>query len=73
MGDRHGHPVLFDRAVFQDLRGAPLERGAKAVVHAYADRLVNVEVDDEGCLADIDTVADYEALLKARGSGSGEH
>src|SRR5688572_21658532 len=55
IGDRHGHPVLFDRAVFVDLRRAPLDRGAKAVVHAHTDRLINVEVDDEGCLVDIDT------------------
>lgn len=64
MGQRHGHPVLFDRAVFAELRNAPLEQGAKAVVHAHADHLVNVEVSDEGCLMDIDTAADYESALK---------
>jgi len=64
MGDRHGHPVLFDRAVFAELRNAPLDQGAKAVVHAHADRLVNVEVDDEGCLMDVDTTADYEFALR---------
>ena len=65
IGDRHGHPVLFDRAVFVELRNAPLDQGAKAVVRAHADRLVNVEVDDEGCLVDIDTAADYEWALKS--------
>jgi molybdenum cofactor cytidylyltransferase len=63
IGDRHGHPVLFDRAVFEELRRAPLNEGAKAVVHAHADRLVDVPVDDEGCLIDIDTPTDYDALL----------
>ena len=62
IGDRHGHPVLFDRAVFDELRRAPLDEGAKAIVHAYADRLVNVPVDDEGCLIDVDTPEEYARL-----------
>jgi len=64
IGDRHGHPVLFDRAVFDQLRRAPIDGGAKAVVHAYADRVVNVDVDDEGCLIDVDTPEDYRALTR---------
>src|SRR5688500_15500777 len=28
IGDRHGHPVIFDRAVFDALRRAPLDAGA---------------------------------------------
>ncbi|MBI4265979.1 MAG: nucleotidyltransferase family protein [Acidobacteria bacterium] len=63
VGDRHGHPVLFDRWVFEELRQAPLAEGAKAVVHAHADRVVNVQVDDEGCVMDIDTPADYNAMV----------
>jgi CTP:molybdopterin cytidylyltransferase MocA len=66
MGDRHGHPVLFDRATFDQLRRAPLDQGAKAVVHAYADRLINVQVDDAGSLTDIDTPAEYEQAMKSR-------
>jgi molybdenum cofactor cytidylyltransferase len=65
IGQRHGHPVLFDRAVFDELRRAPIDEGAKAVVHAYADRVVNVAVDDEGCLVDVDTPADYARLRRA--------
>lgn len=64
VGQRHGHPVLFDRAVFDALREAPLTEGARAVVRASGDRLLNVTVDDEGCLIDIDTPADYEAVIR---------
>jgi molybdenum cofactor cytidylyltransferase len=64
VGIRHGHPVLFDRAVFDELRRAPLTEGARAVVHAHADDLVNVAVDDRGCLIDVDTPSDYEQLIK---------
>ena len=62
IGDRHGHPVIFDRAVFDELRHAPLDAGAKSVVRAHEQSLVNVPVDDEGCVRDVDTPSDYEAL-----------
>ena len=35
LGDRHGHPVIFDRATFGALRAAPLGVGARAVIAAY--------------------------------------
>jgi molybdenum cofactor cytidylyltransferase len=63
VGTRHGHPVLFDRAVFDELRRAPLSEGARAVVHAHADDVVNVPVDDEGCLVDVDTPGDYARMM----------
>ena len=60
---RHGHPVIFDRAVFADLRAADLNIGAKAVFAIHRDRVLNVEVNDAGAFEDIDTPADYERLL----------
>ena len=63
VGERHGHPVLFARVVFDALRFAPLTLGARTVVHAWGDRLVNVPVDDPGCLFDIDTPADYDTIV----------
>ena len=62
IGDRHGHPVIFDRAVLEELRAAPLDAGAKAVVRAHAREVIDVPVDDEGSLTDVDTPADYDAL-----------
>lgn len=62
IGDAHGHPVIFDRQVFQTLRESPLDVGAKAVIRAYADRIANVAVDDVGCLLDIDTPGDYARI-----------
>jgi molybdenum cofactor cytidylyltransferase len=59
-GGRHGHPVLFARAVFDDLRHADPSHGARAVVAAHGSRVVNVEVDDPGVLEDIDTPDDYQ-------------
>jgi molybdenum cofactor cytidylyltransferase len=62
-GGEHGHPVLFDRRLFPELRAADPATGAKPVVHAHAGELVNVEVDDDGAFFDLDTPADYERAL----------
>ncbi len=59
---RHGHPVVFDRSVFADLRAADLNLGAKAVFEKHRDRVVNVEVTDPGAFEDIDTPQQYDAL-----------
>ena len=64
IGDTHGHPVLFDRALFEELRRAPFAVGAKAVVRAHEREIVNVQVSDEGCVVDIDTPLDYERYLQ---------
>ena len=61
-GDRHGHPVIFDRAVFEDLRRADLNTGAKAVFAKHRERVLNVEVTDGGAFEDMDTPAEYENL-----------
>lgn len=61
-GDEHGHPVLFDRALFDELARADLSTGAKPVVRAHAAATLNVQVQDEGAFADMDTPEDYERL-----------
>lgn len=59
-GERHGHPVIFDRSVFQDLREADPNVGAKAVFAKHRLRIVNVDVNDPGAFEDIDTPRDYD-------------
>ena len=63
--ERHGHPVVFDRSVFEDLRAADPNAGAKAVFAKHRDRVMNVEVKDAGAFEDIDTPEDYERVLGA--------
>jgi molybdenum cofactor cytidylyltransferase len=62
-GARHGHPVIFDRSVFGDLRSADPAVGAKAVFAAHKDRVLNVEVNDAGAFEDIDTPEEYQRIL----------
>ncbi|HUQ88482.1 MAG TPA: nucleotidyltransferase family protein [Vicinamibacterales bacterium] len=61
--DRHGHPVIFDRSIFADLRSADPNTGAKAVFAIHRERILNVEVDDAGAFEDIDTPEDYRRVL----------
>ncbi|MEP7116270.1 MAG: nucleotidyltransferase family protein [Acidobacteriota bacterium] len=68
IGERHGHPVIFDRVTFSDLRAAPLEVGAKAVVGLWHARILNVPTADRGVLIDVDTPQDYGALRGADAS-----
>jgi molybdenum cofactor cytidylyltransferase len=62
VGGRHGHPVLFARRVFDDLRRADPAIGAKAVVRARAAEVCDVPVDDEGACRDIDTPEEFARL-----------
>ena len=62
-------PVFLGREVFEELRAAPLHTGARAVVNADGRRVLEVEVDDGGVLADIDTPEEYRLNV---GGGSGD-
>lgn len=59
----HGHPAIFSASIFESLRGADLDRGAKPVINALGDRIHHVLVDDPGAFADVDTLEDYERGL----------
>lgn len=62
-GGRHGHPVVFGRRVFDALRHADPSVGAKAVLHAHAGAILDVEVDDPAVLRDVDTPEDYREMF----------
>jgi len=66
-GDQHGHPVIFDRAVFDALRHADPAIGAKAVVRERHADILNVPVDDRGAFIDVDTAEEYRAAITLYG------
>src|SRR5882672_11024105 len=45
-GGHCGHPVIFDRSIFAELRGAPEGEGARYVVNAHPSRIEYVDLDD---------------------------
>jgi len=65
-GARHGHPLLIDRALFDELRAADPELGPKPVVRAHATALGDLPIADEGAFLDIDTVEEYERAINDR-------
>lgn len=67
-GEEHGHPVLFDRRLFAELRATDLAAGAKPVVRAHAHELLNLAVADDGAFLDLDVPADYERALDRVGN-----
>lgn len=74
-GHRRGHPVVFRAGVFEELMDPELPEGARTVVRRHPERVLEVEVDDEGVLRDIDDPDTYRALFRSEprepGSGPG--
>ena len=62
-GGRRGHPVIFSSRLFPELLSAPLEKGAKVVVHAHRDETLEIETDFAGVTIDIDTPEEYRQYL----------
>jgi molybdenum cofactor cytidylyltransferase len=60
---RHGHPILFARSLFDELRRADPALGAKPVVRAHAADGLEIEIEDDGAFADVDTPEDYERVF----------
>jgi molybdenum cofactor cytidylyltransferase len=71
-GGRHGHPVIFGRRLFDDLRHADPSAGAKAVLRAHEAEIIDVEVDDPGALVDFDLPEDYERRFGGKPSSAFE-
>lgn len=68
---RHGHPVIFDRTLFDPLRQADPALGAREVVRARAARAIDVVIEDDGAFQDIDTPADYQRAFGRAVPGGG--
>lgn len=52
--DVPGHPVGFSREFFAELIALEGDSGARSVVAAHLAQIEYVDVDDAGCIADID-------------------
>jgi molybdenum cofactor cytidylyltransferase len=63
-GDRHGHPLLIDRTLFDSVRTGDDASGAKPIVRAHVSAAGDVTVDDEGAFVDIDTPEEYSRYVE---------
>lgn len=55
---RRGHPVGFAAQLVPTLQALTQDQGARSVLVANADAVLEIPVDDPGVLADVDTAAD---------------
>lgn len=58
-----GHPGIYARRTLSDFFRADLPQGAHSVVEAYGEAVVDIEVDDAGVSADLNTPAEIERWL----------
>ena len=50
---RRGHPAIFSSALYSELLAAPPDKGARTVVWAHADDVLEVPTDEEGVVLNI--------------------
>lgn len=63
LNGKKGVPVLFDKCFFEQLSNIKGDKGAKALLDNYANKVISV--DGGNNLLDIDTFDDYEKLYNA--------
>lgn len=65
---QRGHPVIFAKELFDGIRSARLDVGARAIVHKHPEEIHKVGIDEEGVIINIDTPEDYQRhILKHAG------
>ena len=59
---RRGHPVLFSKAVLEEILAVPVTEGANGIVWTDPSRIIEVPVEDPGIRIDVDTPEDFHRL-----------
>ncbi len=65
-GGKRGNPILWSRRFFAEMRAATGDVGARGLLAAHADQVVEVETGDDGILVDVDTPEALAALGSRR-------
>jgi molybdenum cofactor cytidylyltransferase len=63
--DRRGHPVIFAKKLYPELLAAPIEVGARAVVRANANEILEVPTEEEAVVLNFNNP---ETLKRAIGA-----
>jgi molybdenum cofactor cytidylyltransferase len=61
---KKGHPVLFKKRIAKEIVHEPADSMLKSIVRR--NRCVLVDVDHDGILKDVDTMEDYENLVRSK-------
>ena len=68
---RRGHPLAVAPALVPEIERLDPGRGLRQLLDLHPRELLCVEVDDPGCVADLDTPEDYERLNAGGGTSRG--
>lgn len=63
-GERRGHPVLFDRGLFEKLRALEGDVSGSGIIRRHAKQVMRVQVDSDAVVFDVDNEEDYQRLLR---------
>ncbi len=61
---RRGHPVLVGRAFIAEFLALEPTAETRAIINRHADKIVYLDVDDPGILADVDDPEAYKAIVQ---------
>lgn len=62
---RRGHPVIFSSGLYAELKAAPLDVGARAVVWAHRDEIVHHLTTEEGCVLNLNDPGTFDKNVPA--------
>jgi molybdenum cofactor cytidylyltransferase len=62
---RRGHPVIFARRLYEELLAAPLDKGARTVVWAHSNEVLEMPTEEEGVVMNLN---DPETFRRALGN-----
>jgi molybdenum cofactor cytidylyltransferase len=62
---QRGHPVLFRAKLFDELLAAPADTGARAVVWAHADEVLEVPTAEEGVILNLNDSATLARAMQS--------
>lgn len=60
---QRGHPVIFAKELFEEIKNAPLEIGARGVLKNFSGEISDVSTKEQGILLNIDTKKKYEEIF----------
>jgi molybdenum cofactor cytidylyltransferase len=63
---KNGHPVMFPRTYFSELKAAAMNVGARWVVRNHPSQVLYIDVADPGILANINTQEEYRSVIEKR-------
>jgi molybdenum cofactor cytidylyltransferase len=61
--EQHGHPILAGREMIEAFLKAPATSSAREVIHAHADKIAYIAVEDQAAVANVNTPEEYASLL----------